>query len=255
VQLQFAYDLCAYTAGLVLDVLVIAALLRNGYRRFPFVLIYLIVDLLTSVIEIPQTLSLKAVQTREALIFFMRVYYWNERIIHVLVFLIVIGMIAGTLGEGRRRRGALAILIGGTLLFAAITFAVHFDAKTPLVRWIVPWTRDLNFGAAILDMGLWAALMGRREKDIRILMVAAGLGIQFTGGAIGYAIRGMSNPGATAAGNVMYKIAGDLLYLTTLACLYIWWQAFRNPPKPPAATKHHPTVPAIQTPLPDTAPK
>ncbi len=36
---------------------------------------------------------------------------------------------------------------------------------------MTPWTRDLNFGAAILDMGLWALLIGSQRKDRKLLLV------------------------------------------------------------------------------------
>src|SRR2546421_391024 len=134
--MHLAYTACAYAAGLVLDVLVIAALVRSGYRRFPFLLVYVVVDLLTSVAEI---------------------------------------------------RPFLAV------------------------------TAD-----AILDLGLWAILISSPQKDYRILMIAGGLGIQFTGGAIGQAFRNLSS-------NTARIFVGDLMFLTNLACLYIWWQALRQP--------------------------
>jgi hypothetical protein len=224
--MQLAYTACAYLAGLVLDVLVIAALLRNGYRRFPFLLIYLVVDFLTSVIEIQPMLAI-ITATPEVQHIYTGVYYWNERLIQVLTFLIVISLAYGAVGGGRPRRGLLALLIVGTGAFAGVTFAIHFDAHASSGAWMIPWTRDLNFGAAVLDLGLWAILIGSREKDYRILMVAGGLGIQFTGGAIGQAFRGLLHSGTAVA------VMADVMYLTNLMCLYIWWQAFRSPRKKP----------------------
>jgi hypothetical protein len=116
----------------------------------------------------------------------------------------------------------LGILLG-TVAFAGITFLIEFNPDPTIGNWMTPWTRDLNFGAAILDLGLWAMLIGAREKDYRLLMISGALGIQFTGGAMGFALRGMSTTGRL--------IMGDVMYLTNLACLYIWWQAFRAPEK------------------------
>ena len=84
-------------------------------------------------------------------------------------------------------------------------------------------TRDLNFCAAILDLGLWALLIGSRQKDYKLLLVTGALGIQFTGGAIGQALRGMSPAIVTAA--------SDFTVITNLVRLYIWWRAFRGKPK------------------------
>jgi hypothetical protein len=85
------------------------------------------------------------------------------------------------------------------------------------------WTRDLNFCAAILDLGLWALLIGSRQKDYKLLLVTGALGIQFTGGAIGQSLRDMA-PGIVAA-------ASDFMMIASLARLYIWWQAFRAKPE------------------------
>jgi hypothetical protein len=229
---------------MILDVLVIVALLRSGYRRFPFLLIYVIVDFATSLIEIQPVLAINIASTPELKDVYTNIYYWNERVIQVLVFLIVISMVHGSI-QGRARRTLLPLLIVGTGIFAGVTFAIHFAPGAKLGTWMIPWTRDLNFGAAVLDLGLWAMLIGSREKDYRTLMVAGGLGIQFTGGAIGQAFRGLSPTGAA--------VMGDIMYLTTLMCLYIWWQAFRQKPKSRQPGAHPPDL--IGRSLPQAAPK
>jgi hypothetical protein len=219
--MQFAYSACAYFAGLVLDILVIAALLRNGYRRFPFLLLYVIVDFLTSVSEVQPVLALSIDATAEVKHTWAVVYWWNERIIQLLVFVLVISLVYKATAQLRPRRALLLGLILGILIFAAGSFAIHFDSQMKTGYWMTPWMRDLNFGAAMLDLGLWAVLVASREKDYRVLMVAGGLGIQFTGGAMGQAFRDLSPAAA--------QVVGDIMYLTNLACLFIWWQAFRRP--------------------------
>jgi hypothetical protein len=219
--MQFAYTACAYFAGLLLDILVIAALLRNGYRRFPFLLAYVIVDLLTSVSEIRPVLALNNGQTEEVRQAWALVYWWNERVIQVLMFLIVISLAYRAMAHFRPRRALLTCVVVATAVFAGISFAVHFDSQVSTGIWMTPWTRDMNFTAAILNLGLWAVLIASREKDHRILMVAGGLGIQFTGGAIGQAFRDFFQ--------TRQIFVGDIMYLSNLACLYIWWQAFRHP--------------------------
>jgi hypothetical protein len=94
------------------------------------------------------------------------------------------------------------------------------------------WTRDLNFCAAILDLGLWALLIGSRKKDYKLLLVTGALGIQFAGGAIGQSLRDMS-PG-------IVTVAGDFTVIASLARVYIWWQAFRGKPRPLPAVNGSP---------------
>jgi hypothetical protein len=87
---------------------------------------------------------------------------------------------------------------------------------------MTPWTRDLNFCAAILDLGLWATLIANRERNYRLLMISGALGVQFTGNAIAQALVDLSP-------FLRDHAAAYLVPLPNLVCLYIWWQAFRHP--------------------------
>jgi hypothetical protein len=130
----------------------------------------------------------------------------------------------------RPRRTLLFGIIGGTLAFAAITFFIHVDSQpgVPIGKWMTPWTRDLSFGAAILDLGLWATLIANRQRNYRLLMVSGALGVQFTGEAIAQALRDLSP--------FLRDVATFLVPLPNLICLYIWWQAFRSTAERPSAT-------------------
>jgi hypothetical protein len=88
--------------------------------------------------------------------------------------------------------------------------------------WMTLWTRDLNFTSAILDLALWAMLLGSRKRETRLLLLSGGLGIQFTGEAIGQSVREWL-PWAFSPGDVIISAA-------SLACLWIWWQALRTVP-------------------------
>jgi hypothetical protein len=102
---------------------------------------------------------------------------------------------------------------------------------------MTPWTRDLNFYAAILGLGLWVLLIGSRQKDRRLLLITGGLGIQFTAGAIGQAVRDMNMSPA------LVTAASDFTVLANLARVYIWWQAFRDAPKPRPTGNDSPNSP------------
>jgi len=221
--MQLAFQVCALLVGLPLQLAVIAALLRGAYRRYPFVLLYVIVDFLTTALEIRPSLAYRTATTPEMKRSFATLYWWDERIIQAVVFLMVITLVYRATAQFRPRRVLLLGVVAVTASFAAVTFFIHFDPTLPSWDWMTPWTRDLNFGAAILDLGLWAALIGARDKDYTLLMVAGAMGIQFTGGAIGQAARNMS-PAA-------HMVMGDFIALANLACLYIWWHAFRLPEK------------------------
>ena len=202
--------------------MVIAALLRGEYRRYPFIFLYAVVDLLTTILEIQPSMAYDSGTPQAKHQWVMR-FWFNERIMQVLVFLLVISLVYTATKHLRPRRALLLGIICGTILFAAISFWFQHDPNPLEVsRYMTRWTRDLNFCAAILDLGLWALLIGSRQKEYKLLLITGALGIQFTGGAIGQALRDMS-PAIVA-------LASDFLMLTNLARLFIWWQAFRGQP-------------------------
>src|SRR5215471_12844090 len=177
----FAFQIAFGAIGLPLQIAVIAAMLRNGGRRYPFLFLYMVADFLTTALEIRPSLTYHSA-TPEALRSFAKLYWWDERILQALVFVLVISLVYGATAYFRPRRAILAGVILATIIFAAVTFFIHFDAdpRAPIGKWMTPWTRDLNFAAAVLDLGLWAMLIGRRDKDYRLMMISGALGLQFT---------------------------------------------------------------------------
>jgi hypothetical protein len=220
--MRFALQIVLYAIGLPLQVLVISALWRGPFRQYPGVFVYVLADFLTTVLEIwPSLMSSNtkgaAVQT------FAQLYWLDERILQGLVFVMVISLVYTATAHMRPRRILLFGIIGGTLGFAAITFLIHRDTQPGVLigKWMTPWTRDLNFCAAVLDLGLWATLIANRERNYTLLMVSGALGVQFTGDAIAQAMRDL-NP------TLRDYVATYLVPLPNLTCLYIWWQAFRT---------------------------
>jgi len=217
-------QILGYLVGLPLEVLVVDAMRRGeAYRRYPFVFLYVIVDFITTVVEIQPGLEFKT-GTAAAIHRYTAIYWTNQWIMQALVFLLVIGLLYRASARIGPRRTILLGLIGATLLFAAISLAACYRPGLSTGRWMTPWTRDLNFCAAILDLVLWAILIHSKEKDYRLLMVSGALGVQFAGRAMGESLREISR--ATV------PLTGILILLANLACTYIWWQAFRSPPMP-----------------------
>jgi hypothetical protein len=225
------FQVGAYLIGVPLELMVIAALLRGEYRRYPIIFLYAAVDLLTSVLEIQPSLAYSS-GTPEARHRWAEMFWINEQIMQVLVLVLVISLVYSAAKHLHPRRTLLTELIGGTLLVAAISLWAHYDSNSPMGRYMTRLTRDLNFCAAILDLGLWALLIGSRKKDYQLLLVTGGLGIQFAGGAIGQALRDMSPAIVTAA--------SDFTVIASLARVYIWWRAFRGKPQPLPAVNDSP---------------
>lgn len=221
-MVELAFQIGAYLVGFSLELAIMVVLLRGQWKRYPFVLTYLIGVFLVSVVEIEPSLGYGTKTPAQKHAYALQ-YWLDERILHVLLFLLVISLVYRATAHLRPRRTLLLFVIAGTLLFAGITLLIEFDPTMRPGKWMGPWTRDMNFFAALLDIGLWGVLIGARKKDYRLLLVSGALGIQVTGEAIGQAVRYMSTSPLVAT------LTGDFIILANIGCLYIWWQAFRLP--------------------------
>jgi hypothetical protein len=227
---QFALQVCGYVVGLPLELLIIAALVRGPYKRFPILFAYTIFNFLTTVVEIPAYIAFysgdrQAQRTRAF-------YYWlDEGVLFVLLFLVVVTLIWHATAHIRSRRLVRLILIVGPILFASASFLIHYNPNAAVPgEWMTPWTRDLNFVSAVLDLGLWTLLIASREKDRLLLMLSGALGIQFAGEAMGGSIRNLAVAvyGRAQQARPLILTGNVLMMAADLVCMYIWWQAFRE---------------------------
>jgi hypothetical protein len=221
-----ALQIFGFVAAISLQLLILNAMRKGPWRRYPFLFLYVAFDLITNVQDIQPTVTYKALSAA-AKKQWIWVYWWDERIIQALSFLLVISLIYRASTPTGPRRTLLLLLIGGSLLVALISFFVYFDPNVTTGKWMTLWTRNMNFCAAILDLALWATLIRTREKDQRTLMIAGALGLQFTAGAIGQALRDVSHS--------FVPLSSVIIVTANLICLYIWWHAFRTPTRSPAA--------------------
>jgi hypothetical protein len=224
---RFAILLCGVVVGLPLQLLIIAALLRGGhYRRFPPIFVYMIGDFLTTVVELPSAVGYNR-GMQWAAIALPTVYWFDEVIMQVLVYAVVMSLIYQATGKLRSRRIVRASLLAGAILFAGISFWIHWNPALNRGSFMTPWTRDLNLCSSVLDMALWALLIASRGMDHQLLLLSGGLGIQFTGEAIGTSIRQLALRSRSRA---MSLTGGVVMQLANLLFLYIWWQALRTAP-------------------------
>jgi hypothetical protein len=222
--MQVALRLITYLAGIPLEVLVIAALLRVPFRRFALVFAYMTAFFLATILE-SALLVTSSMGDRQAWSLYVRCYWIDDWVLLALVFSVVIGFIYQATSRLRARRLVRAAVIGGAVLFAAASFLAHYKADLGIGEWMTPWTSDLNFCAAILDLSLWALLIASRDNERYLLLLSGGLGVQFTGQAIGESIRHLAQPHQSTAISIfggIVEIAANLVFL------YIWLQAFRR---------------------------
>src|SRR5258706_3536730 len=215
-----ALQIFGYVAAISLQILILNAMRKGAWRRYPLVFLYVAFDLITNVQDIHPTLNLNSLSAAARHRYVM-LYWWDERIIQALSFMLVISLIYRASTPTGPRRTLLLMLVGGSLLVALVSVAVYYDTHITTGKWMTRWTRNMKFFAAILDLGLWATLLRTREKDQRTLMIAGAMGLQFTAGAIGQALRDVSHS--------LVDVSSVLIVSANLICLYIWWQAFRVP--------------------------
>lgn len=243
--MDLAIQLISYLVGLPLELLTIAAMLRGGFKRYPFVFAYIVTFFLTTVVEMPTSVAYywarHVYTTPNANIDLAAEnytwWYWrDELILQVLVFAVVISLIYyATSRLGSRRLVRLGLIVGA-VLFAVISFVTHFRPHALGFVWTTAWTRDLRLCAAVLDLALWAILIASREKDQRLLMLTCALGIMFAGEAVGESVRNLASTFVIQkTGHRVANVGGVIVLLSDLAFLYIWWRAFRSQRAAPAS--------------------
>jgi len=200
-------------AGIILQLLVIAALWKGAYREFRLLFVYCIVLLLTTVADASAYYDTQ-LWTRASKIFWL-----DDAIRQVLVFCLVIAMVQRAMGGDPGRKKTRQALTAGAAVFTVLSLVLTREQAFGL--WMTKLARNLSFCAVILNLVLWAVLIKARQADRRLLLISGGLGVQMAGKAIGHSLRQMS-AATLLAGNVVYV-------LSHLACMYIWWQAFRRP--------------------------
>ena len=208
--MRAALQFVGWSLGLPLELLIIAALLRGSYRRFPLLLLYSVALFLTTVVEISVSQEYYAA------------YYWfDEAVRQALLFALVISLIYLASTDLRSRGLVRTGFILGAVIMAGTSFLLHYDPHAATGRWMTQWVRDIDFTAAFLDLGLWTLLLASRYKDTQLLMLSGGLGIQFAGEAINQSLRHLFQWSLSPG-----EFVG---LLTDLAGLWVWWQALRRP--------------------------
>ena len=207
---------------LPLELMVIAALLRGPFRRFPLILAFVVAEFLAVAAEIPSYIAYyrglpQAAPNRTWL------YLLNEVILQLLLYAIVISLIYQAASKLKSRRLFAVGIVVGALAFAGGSLAIHRSVPHETIGvWLTPWTRDLNFCSAILDLALWTLLVSARQKDSRLLLISGALGLRFTGEAIGDSIRQLALRRLSHGLSLTGALTGTL---ADLLCLFIWWRA------------------------------
>jgi hypothetical protein len=225
VLVNFIIQLVSWCVGLPLTLLVIAAMVRGPYRKFPVLFLYVVIGFVLTVAGMPSYIAYYLHPDHEKLARMAQWSFYNDLLLEPLAYAVVINLIYAAAAHVRSRRVVLMGTIGGATLIAGVSFLLHFNPAPPHGIWLALWTRDLSFFSEILDLGLWGLLLSTRGRDPKLLLVTGGLGIQFTGEAIGDSVRSIA---AQRRSHNLSFTGSFITALADLTALYIFWQAFRK---------------------------
>lgn len=174
---------------IALQVLLLILLLRGAFRRYIAFSVYVFAALIVDPVEIVAYYRLGWRSPAYHTLF------WSDHIaLDLLTFLVVIAFTYKAFQDNPSRRGAARALAIIGAVAIALPFALlryhngkqhgHFDSQ-----WFNHTSQILNFGAAIMNLVLWAALLSNRKRDPKLVTLSIGLGIVTSSAAIAWGAR------------------------------------------------------------------
>jgi hypothetical protein len=190
-------------ATALFQVATVVFLFLRPVRKYAFVLGYCLLELGTSAVEMTVTGTLGG-HSR-----LFRIVFWTDELALDVVLFCILILLTDRAMEGSPAQGTMRRMLGAVMAVAlALPFVLYRGALlTP--AWLDHTAQLLNFGAALLNLGLWTALLGSRKRDPQLLAVSAGFGIIATGAAISFGFRRLVHyhGAAWTAANLVFVLA------------------------------------------------
>jgi hypothetical protein len=226
------------TVTLFLAVLTLQRLLSGWWRQY-YLLALILVLLLVGVV--PPIVSYVS-NGNWTLSSAQKMYWVLALASQSAVFLFVLQLIYRVGRQVQARARLIRMLTLGAFLVAAGSVLVHFEKRPNAFMTSV--TRDLTFITALLNMVLWRFLIQWRKRDILLLAVSAGLGIQCAGDAIGHSFRMLAREIGSA--RAIHDIGNILMSLASVVTIAIWHAAFSRSRYKPANDSNPPAEPELE---------
>jgi len=225
--------------GVILQVTLLLFLLPGPFRKFPILLLYSVVQLLTDVAEVTMRR-----QFGTGALPYVRLYWTDEIVLDALLFLMVIVFTYQAL-EASPLRAHVGRFLAAIFVIAVVApFAVYSHRTFLSTRWFNGIAQWLNFGGALMNLGLWTALLSNKKRDPQLVQVSIGVGLAVTGAALYFGLRQFM----TRAG--LRPFAELVGVLTHLLGMFVWCWAFRPAMLRGSAARN--SAPPLR--LPDTNP-
>ena len=203
---------------LFLTVLTLQRLLSGWWREYYLLALILVLTLAGVVPPITSFVSNGNWSLPSA----QRMYWALALCFEVAIFLFVLQLIYRIGRELPHQASLIRLLTLASLVAAAVSVVAHMDKRPNIFMASV--TRDLTFMAAVLNMILWRFILKLRKRDVLMLSVSAGLGIQCTGDALGHSLRILARQIGSAT--VIYDFGNVIISLAAVMTIAIWHTAF-----------------------------
>ena len=154
------------------------------------------------------------------------IYWGGTLFLDIQFFLLMITLTPRAL-EGNPSRSRLVRIMGVVAVVVLLIPFVAFESRLFTTRWNDSTSQLLNFGAAVMNLVLWGALLIGKQRDRQLLTVSAGLGVAVAGAALTHGLRSFT--GEDTVGREIADYLYRLLYIGSVA---IWCWAFRPARKP-----------------------
>ena len=199
--------------GLALICFLIAVVFRSGgWRRYPFLALYLVTALVYQV----TAMAIYYIQPER----YVMTYWTGDIVLHGLILLMVLFLIREALVGNRGLDLAAFMIVVPLVVFVGVILYLLDPAHSGR-GWIFPLSRNLSFIEEILNFVLWIILIRNRSRELVLLLVSAGLGIQVTGEVIGRTIRLYARDPSVS------WLPDAIILLCETGALFVWYRAFR----------------------------
>lgn len=215
----FSYVFPSVTILLQLTLIVLLA--KGPFRRYPVLVLYSVTYIAIIVLE---GLALSEAGVDSAL--YRNLYWTSDLVLDFLLFLMVITLTYRVVAGNPLLRPFARMLF----LVAAAAIVLPFILFHPLFQfgWFRHTSQLLSFGAALMNLLLWTAIIGTRDRDPQLLSVSAGVGVAVTGIAITYGLLQFTS--------ASFRWLPDLFKsLTQVGSMVIWCWAFRPSASEPSS--------------------
>jgi len=201
--------------GSVLQVMVIWAMTKGAFRRYPGVFFYLLVLFLTSTADFGAFLDPSGFGG-----WYRNIYLINNLLRQFSGLIAVLSLIfLATASHPQKGAVRIRVVIATVAVVAGAFLLTGGDSWG---TYIVRVFRILSITNALLNIVLWFELIRTRNRDRCVLLVCGGLGLNMAGEAIAQSLL------AVSSGDVAWWVANLVGVLSHLFCLLIWWVAFRK---------------------------